>query len=387
LADTRGIIAYSVAGHSEEDDHCYDDSFAVLLDSAAKAAGAAAAGQCVLFLVGPDCAGLIELTEALGHAVAKRLPGSQVPIFVVGSPAKLLRHCTSFTEWAHRDRAARASAGLAPYLIEELMATDRLVLAGSLHELADTYYEPCIVMAADPAGGTPVVARHFQARWKATGVVFQTISTDNLSGTAMGQAVSPKSSCGTIDWRLRPREVHELLTRDGLQVALLPSYIKGPAGLPHMLHLEHAKWLTVPLDFISPSIPCWMPARILHDVASPCRFDGVAVGSKRRRLNEGCSATAAGPPAELPILVGSIDMEALINKFKQLGHTGRSLTTRDVVSLQGSAVLELPALQASVMLNIVGAEDDSGFETFIEAPSRGTRLMIANVIESLLLNL
>jgi len=305
----------------------------------------------------------------------------------VGSPAILLRRCTSLSEWAHGDRAARASHSIAPYLIEELVATGRLVLADSLHELADTYCEPCIVMAADPPGGIPVVARHFEARWKATGVVFQTIFTDGLSGTAVGDADSSQPSCSTIDWRLRPKEVQELLSHDGLQVALLPNCFKSLAGLPQMLGLERAKWVTVPLDLVSPSIPCWMPKRILHDVASTCRFDGVVVGSKRRRIREGSLAAATQPSSELPMLVGSIDVEAFINEFKQLGHMARPLTTPDRVSDQRGTLIALPTLQARVTLNIAALEDDGGLETLVEAPSRGTRLMIAKVLESLLLKL
>lgn len=405
LANTRAAVVYSTM-----EAHSVSQVPAMIAANIDEGVRGVQARKCVLLPFNPDLALLIDIVEGLGQAIADLPDSSQHPMFVVGSPARLLRRCASFAEWAHPERTAHAHVGAAPFLTEALATANRIVLADRVHDLADSYREPCIVIASALPGGRSAVA-HFKKRW-ASGVPAQRLVVDAATGVAEGTLGTAETGLPLtgrpVELRLRPQEVTELLSHGVLHAAVLPSGTKAPANLRHASELCCARRVTVPLDWHLPCAQCWIPRRILEGAGaamaaaaadageagsmgatSVCHLDGVVVGSKRPRI-AAYNHASEGPSA--PLLIGKVDVDALLESFTRRGCVDASIVcnkhTPGARGQSGGAItITIPSMKARMILNSAIEGLDTGLQTTVEAPSRKVRKLITEEIESLLMRL
>lgn len=390
-----------------------------LAAAADEAARVIEAGGCVLTPIGADMPLALDLVEALGNAIAKLPAPAQAPILTVGGATRLLRRCGSYAEWAHPDRAERAHAGRSPFLVQGLLDSCRLALSESVPGLASSYREPCVILV--PASLSPASPMaHFKDRWvqedanrllavDATAEVLAAATTER-SPSSSSNSTFPKrlQNVGKpMDVRLQPDEVNALLSDAGAPVVVLPSsaglIVQEGGSIGSVVDLCRARRVSVQVDLHVPRACCRLSAAgvaAAHAAlgkAQVCRFDGVLLGHKRplilpsdqsardESVKRHCSLPA------FPLLAGKVDVDAFIKELSSRGHAAHAAPAkaRPVMGFRGAGhttsetdEVKVPSLAALVRLN--GPGKDGGYETTIEASSRQSRRLIAEVLESLL---
>mmetsp|Transcript_28043 Transcript_28043/g.50863 ORF Transcript_28043/g.50863 Transcript_28043/m.50863 type:complete len:610 (+) Transcript_28043:73-1902(+) len=388
-----------------------------LAGAADEAARVVLSGGCVLIPIGADMALALDLVEALGNAIAKLPPSAQAPILTVGGASHLLRRCGSYAEWAHPDRAVRAHAGQSPFLVQGLLDSCRLALAENVPGLAGSFREPCVVLV--PASSSPASPlAHFRTRWgeedrnrllvvDATAVAPPVATTaPSLSAASVGPQ-RLQNLGKPMDVRLQPDEVKALLQDAGAPVVVLPSSagitVQEGSLIGTVVDLCRARRVPVQVDLHAPSARCRLSAAALAVAQAAlgegelCRFDGVLLGHKRplivpsEPLGEAELAKRQRGVTAPPLLAGKVDVDAFVRELSSHGHAAHAAPAKaqPAMGLRGGGraaseieEVKVPSLAAHVRLNGPGKE--GGYETTIEASSRESRRLIAEVLESLL---
>eukprot|EP00929_Paragymnodinium_shiwhaense_P065069 TRINITY_DN32662_c0_g1_i1.p1 TRINITY_DN32662_c0_g1~~TRINITY_DN32662_c0_g1_i1.p1 ORF type:complete len:697 (-),score=145.13 TRINITY_DN32662_c0_g1_i1:74-2164(-) len=418
-----------------------------LLELGKHVAQTVADGDCVLVPYDASAALLPELVESVAEAI-NRLPqvDAQVPIFVLGAGAQLLRRCGSFAEWAHKDRCARAYLGRSPFLFEALQDARRLFLARAASDLGGSYCEPCVVFA--PAG----VAETFAQRWAVEAAVAYEktgarvaakllVADAAVHGAAksgpLARLETIAGASAALESRPTPTQLSRLL-RDAKPTALVASpailsavgcdeAAAAPSGSTAQRHtLARGTLLRVPLDLDRPCYSCWIAERDIEHLGGESKaakakgqlkrsggdqssehlrpVGGVLVGLKRPRLRAlGAPDTHADMPAAPPLFVGGIDVEKFVAALRSRGASDAQISSSAEAAVQPEArtcTVAIPSMEASVTLNCrVGGEETcsssattkadssvpaTALETVIEAPTWKSREFLAEVAESML---
>lgn len=365
-------------------------------EAAADAARTLKDGGSVLVPYDCNASILVNLLETLCGAITEMPAAAQAPVLVVGSLSRWLRRCSSFAEWVHSERASRAHHGHAPLAMEALQRSGRLVLADSMPELSDRYKEPCVVVAPAPSLLHGGAAARFCSMWASRGHAKKArllLLDAGAAAVARVAAHGLRHFSHLVPQGLLDKEVDFLLEATQGATAVVPS---SAASKKRRVELRPDSLVDVPIDMRAPSATCWLSPAAAEQVSAAvplalggkapsdvCRFDGVLVGRKRPRITPRSASAASGLPPPAPaLLVGRLEVKALIEALAGRGHSAHAAAGFAAGVAPSSVEVVVPSLGAKLILN---AEDPDGdVQTTVVAKSRVARQLLSEVLEGLL---